>query len=75
MLLGGLIQRFREEWRGGMIPDEKARCKLAYQVDACDKPCVLEDWNEWSTCTKATAGRTAADQWTHSEATERSVVQ
>merc|ERR1719247_2600977 len=52
----GVMTRSRipitEEEHGGVAcgePNEAVACN----VDACDKPCVLEDWNEWSTCTKA----------------------
>merc|ERR1719389_983192 len=52
----GVMSRTRipvvEEANGGRAcgqPTEQVACN----VDACDKPCTLEDWNEWSTCTKA----------------------
>merc|ERR1719379_72688 len=41
-----------EEEHGGVACGEPVE-SVACNVDACDKPCVLEDWNEWSTCTKA----------------------
>jgi len=52
----GVMTRSRipitEEEHGGVACGEPVE-SVACNVDACDKPCVLEDWNEWSTCTKA----------------------
>merc|ERR1719194_42867 len=52
----GVMTRSRipitEEEHGGVACGEPVE-SVACNVDACDKPCVLEAWNEWSTCTKA----------------------
>jgi len=53
---GGVMQRSRipvtEEEHGGRACGEAVDA-VQCNVDACDKPCVLGDWNDWSTCTKA----------------------
>merc|ERR1719316_1364096 len=62
----GVMTRSRipitEEEHGGVAcgpPTESVACN----VDACDKPCVLEDWNEWSTCTKSWDWDRLQAQW------------
>jgi len=53
---GGVMQRSRipitEEEHGGRGCGEAVE-PVQCNVDACDRPCILEDWSEWSECTKA----------------------
>merc|ERR1719487_2345958 len=53
---GGVMQRSRPtltDTEHGGEPCPEAVEPVQCNVDACDKPCVLGDWNDWSTCTKA----------------------
>jgi hypothetical protein len=53
---GGVMTRSRptltDSEHGGQ-PCPEAVEPVQCNVDACDKPCVLGDWNEWGACTKA----------------------
>ena len=52
---GGVMQRSRipitEEEHGGRACGEAVE-PVQCNVDACDKPCILEDWGEWGECSK-----------------------
>jgi hypothetical protein len=56
---GGLMQRSRpvvqEPLHGGEPCGELVDSQQC-NTDACDRPCVLGDWSEWSTCSKACGG-------------------